>query len=381
MCCRVFATALCFLFVVPALLTACKDFPNPFAQEKSVVETLQFQYSINFVASGVLAKKNPKHGVVGHLLLQTIPVDDVIEVRSEVNTDVDISMRGSTHRLSRDYASQQKPPVYNMFTLPLHLRHLTVVHRDTISVINTLLKEIAPLKHRLLIAGKAAYPSFAKLNVVNSGDYSFGGLNKQSGVAFAGKQFSTALAAVRKEIDARTAALKQSVSYQQSSLRAAAQQDFDVEIVYNKAVAIYRAMHPNIKRDPQPFAPSFRAKGTRTSAGADVLKRAVTDLATLKQAKLLLARTLLRLYEPHYIGYEFNLLGYKENLSVSVIADDNPTQDGQHKAVFSYQLSASSSKQSNFQLGQYDFDHLNRPLRIRTNLKPIGKGHIDLVLK
>ena len=59
MCCRVFATALCFLFVLPALLTACKDFPNPFAQEKSVVETLQFQYSINFVASGVLAEKKP----------------------------------------------------------------------------------------------------------------------------------------------------------------------------------------------------------------------------------------------------------------------------------------------------------------------------------
>ena len=381
MCCRFFATALCFLLVLPVLLTACKDFPNPFAQERAAVETLQFQYSIHFVAAGVSANNHPQLGAVGHLRLRTIPVDGVIEVGGEVSTDVDIGMRGNTHRLSHDYASQQKPPTYNMFTLPLHLRHLAAVRRETISAVNTLLKEIAQLEHQLLAAGQAAYPSFTQLNVVNSGDYSFGGLHQQRGVAFAGQQFSTALAAVRKEIDARTAALKQSVAYQQNSLQAAAQQDFDVQTVYSKAVAIYRAMHPKIKRDPQPFAPSFRAKGTRTRAGADVLKNTVTDLATLKQARLLLARTLLRLYEPHYVGYEFDLLGYKENLSVSIIADDQHTQAGQHEVVFSYQLSASSPKQGNFQLGHCDFDHLNRPLRIRTNLKPVSKGYIDLVLQ
>lgn len=382
MCRRVFATALRFLLALPVLFTACKDFPNPLARESSVVETLQFQYSINFIASGVLAKKNPQRGEVGQLRLQTAVVDDAIEVRSEISTDVDIGTRGSTQLLSEDYIAPQQPPLYNMFTLPLRLRHLAVAHRDTISVINTLIKEIVQLERQVLIMGKASYPTFTKLNVVNSGDYSFAGLSKQRSVAFAGKQFSTAIAAVRKEIEARTVALKRSVVYQSSLVRAAAQQDFDVQTAYSNAVDIYRAAYPRIKRDPQPSVPSFRAKGgARTSAAAVVLRRAVTDLATLKQAKLLLAKTLLRLYEPRYVGYEFNLLGHKEKLSVSAVADDKHAQIGQRKAVFSYRLSASSPKQGNFQLGRYDFDHRNRPLRLITNLKPVGKGHINLMLK
>lgn len=381
MCCRIFATALCFLLVLPALLTACKDFPNPLAKESSVAETLQFQYSINFVASGVLAKKNPRRGEVGHLHLQTAVVDDGIEVRSELSTDVDIGVRGGTQLLSQDYTAQQKPPLYNMFTLPLYLRRLAVVHRETISAVNMLIKEIVQLERQLLIVGKATYPAFSKLNVVNSGDYRFTGLSKQRGVAFAGKQFSTAIAAVRKEIEARAAALKQSVTYQPSLVKAAVQQDFDVQTAYRQAVDIYRAAHPRIKRDPQPSVPSFRAKGARASSAATVLKSAVTGLATLKQAKLLLAKTLLRLYEPRYASYEFDLLGYKENLSLSAVAYDSRTQAGQRKAVFSYRLNASSPKQGNFLLGQCDFDQRNRPLRLRTNLKPVGKGHINLILK
>ncbi len=382
MCCRVFATALCFVSVLSALLAACKDIPNPFATKSSAVAALQFQYSIHFVASGVLAKKqNLQSGAVGHVRLQAIPVEDVINVRGVVSTDVHIGVRDSVQKLSHDYTSRQNPPVYDMLTLPLRLRHLAVVRRKTIAAANTLVKEIAQLERQVLTAGKAAYPAFAKLNVVNSGDYSFEGLSKQREVAFAGKRFTTAIAAVRKEIDARAAALKQSVTYQQNSLRAAAQQDFDAHTVYSQAVAIYRAVHPNIKRDPQPLVPSFRAKGTGTSSAADVLKSAVTDIATLKQARLLLARALLRLYEPHYVSYEFDLLGHNETLSVSVTAIDKPTSAGQRQAVFSYRLSASSPKQGNFTLGQYDFDHLNRPLRLRTNLKPVGRGRIDFVLK
>lgn len=382
--CRVFAAAACFWYVLPVLITACKDIPNPFAQKKSITETLQFQYSINFGAKGALAKKKPKRGAVGHLYLRTAPDDEGVAVRGEVSTDVDIAIgaQGQVHQLNHDYASLRNPPVYNMFTLPLHLRQLAIVHRETVTAINTLIREIVQLKHQVTIAGKAAYPSFAELNVVNSGNYSFSGLGNRSQVAFAGQQFSTAFAAVRKEIEVRAAALRQSVIYQQSSLRAAAQQDFDVQSVYDKAVAAYRALYPKIKRDPQPYLPSFRAKGKRADANADaeVLKRAVTDLVILKQAKLLLAKTLLRLYEPHYLSYEFNLLGHKEVLSVSAAADDKHAQAGKHKAVLSYKLNASSSKQGNFQLGQCDFDNFNRPMRIRTNLKPVGKGHLDLVL-
>ena len=381
MCCRIFTAALCFLFTLPVLFTACKDFPNPLARESSVVETLQLQYSINFVASGVLARKNPQRGEVGYLHLQTAVVDDGIEVRSEVSTDVDIGVHGSTQLLSQDYTAPQKPPLYNMFTLPLYLRRLAVVHRETVSAVNALIKEIVQLERQLLIVGKATYPAFTKLNVVNSGDYSFARLSKQSGVAFAGKQFSTAIAAVRKEIEARTAALKRSVTYQPSLVRAATQQDFDVQTVYRQAADIYRTAYPRIKRDPQPSVPSFRAKGARASADATVLKSAVTGLATLKQAKLLLAKTLLRLYEPRYMSYEFALLGHEENLSVSAVAYDRHARAGQRKAVFSYRLSASSPKQGNFLLGQCYFDHRNRPLRLRTNLKPVGKGYIDLILK
>ena len=381
--CRVFVTALCFLVVLPVILMACKDFPNPFAKEKEVIEALRFRYSINFVATGALAKKSPKRGAVGFLHLQTTPTDNAIAVGGRVSTDVDIAIgaQGGTHKVNRDYTSQQKPPVYNMLTLPLYLRHLAITHQQTIVAVNTLLKEMTQLERQLLTAGKATYPSFARLNVINSGDYSFGGLNKRSRVTFAGKQFSSALAAVRKEIEARTASLKQSVVYQSSALRAATQQDFEVQSIYRKAVVIYRAAHPKVKRDPQPHVPSFRTKGKPVGTSAEALKQAVTDLATLKQAKLLLARTLMRLYEPHYLGYEFDLLGHKESLSVSAVADDQHAQFGRSRVVLSYKLSASSPRQGNFQLGQCNFDALNRPLRVRTNLKPVGKGHIDLVLR
>ena len=367
-----------FLFLV-----ACKEFYNPFATDKETIETLRFDYSINFTASGALAQKNQKRGGVGKLHLQALPVDDGIEVIGRVNTDVDIAIgtQGSKQQLARDYSPRQRPPIYNIFTLPLRLRHLFVEHRSIIGDTHTLLQEINQLERQLLTRGKIIYPDFIKLNIINSGDFSFGGLSKQSGITFAGHRFSTHLAKVRKEIDNRTTALKKSVTYQQHLLKAAAVKEFDTMALYVKAVSIYRRVHPDLKRDPQPTSPSFRARGKHTSPHTKLLTNTVTAISRLKQAKLLLAKTLLRLYEPRYFSYQFDLLGHQEQFSLAVTVDDSPQKIGQHQSVFSYKLSASSSRQGRFQLGMYVFDRANRPLFIRTNLKPIGKGRVDLILQ
>ena len=374
----VFLSGLAFFFLV-----ACKEFHNPFAGDKATLETLRFDYSINFTASGALAQKRQKRGGVGQLHLQTLPVDDGIEVTGRVNTAVDIAIgtHGSAQQLDRDYLPRKQPPVYNIFTLPLRLRYLFVKHRSIIRDTHILLQEINQLERQLLTRGKVIYPAFVKLNVINSGDFSFGGLNKQSSITFAGHRFSTHLAKVRKEIDGRTAALKKSVTYQQHLLKAAAVKDFETMALYVKAVAIYRRVYPDLKRDPQPTSPSFRTRSTHTSPYTKLLTDTVIAISTLKQAKLLLAKTLLRLYEPRYFSYLFDLFGHQEQLSLSVTADDSQQKISQHQAVFSYQLSASSSRQGRFQLGMYMFDRANRPLFIRTNLKLVGKGRIDLILQ
>ena len=369
-------SVLCAWLVV---LAACKDFPNPFAAEKATDGALRYTYSINFVTSRASSKK----GGVGQLQLHTSLVGDGIEVRGEVSTDIDIALGtpGKVYKLNDKYAGLQNPPVYNMLTLPLRLRHLARTHRQTVADSSALLQDITHFERQLMNAGKAAYADFAALHVIDSGDYGFDRLSQHNQVSFAGKRFTTSLAAVRKEIDARTAALKQSVIYQQDALRPAPKVDFDIATLYAQAVVIYRSSLPDLKRDPQPFAPSFRAKGEGDASRGDVFKEIVTHLSTLKQAKLLLAKTLLRLYEPHYLTYEFDALGYKERLSLSATANDTHRKTKRHEAVFSYKLSASSPKQGNFQLGRYDFDRTSRPVLISTSLKPIGKGRIDLVLQ
>ena len=363
-------------------LVTCKEFRNPFAKDKATTETLRFDYSINFTATGALAKKNKKHGGIGKLHLQALPVDDGIEVTGRVSTDVDIAIgtHGNTQQLDSAYLPHKQPPIYNIFTLPLRLRHLFVKHRDIVRAINTLLQEINQLERQLITRGKIIYPDFVKLSIINSGDFSFGGLNQQSNITFAGHRFSTQLAKVRKEIDSRTIALKKSVTYKQNLLKAAAVKEFDTMALYIKAVSIYRRTHPDLKRDPQPTSPSFRAKGKRTSPHTKLLSDTVTAISRLKQAKLLLAKTLLRLYEPRYFSYLFDLLGHQEQFSLSVTVDDNQQKIGQHQVLLSYKLSASSTRQGRFQLGMYMFDRTNRPLFLRTNLKPVGKGRIDLVL-
>lgn len=374
--------------VVFFFLVACKEFynpfaHNPFAEDKAMPEALRFDYSINFTASGALAQKNQKRGGIGMLHLQALPVDNDIEVIGRISTDVDIAIgaHGNAQQLDRAYLPRKQPPIYNIFTLPLRLRHLFIEHRGIVRDTNTLLQEINQLERQLLTRGKIIYPAFVKLNIINSGDFSFGGLTQQSNITFAQHRFSTQLAKVRQEIDSRTAALKKSVTYKQHLLKAAAVKEFDTMALYVKAVSIYRRVHPDLKRDPQPTSPSFRTRGKRTSPYTKLLNDTVTAISRLKQAKLLLAQTLLRLYEPRYFSYLFDLLGHQEQFSLLVTVDDSQQKIGQHQTVFSYKLSASSSRQGRFQLGMYMFDHANRPLFIRTNLKPVGKGRIDLILQ
>ena len=357
-------------------MAACKDFSNPFAEKKSSATALQYTYNINFATRGKAARQQ---GVIGQLHLSAVPVKDGIEVKSKVNTDIDIALGagGKTYQLSQAYEALPTPPVYNIFTLPLRLRQLASLHQQTLAATHALLQKISELERQLLTAGKAVYANFATLPVVNSGNYAFGGLKQRSRVSFAGKSFTTALAAVRKEIDVRTTALKQSIIYRQDALRAATKVDFDSASLYEQAVAIY----PPHKHSPQPFAPSFRAKGKGNAEHGEVFKDIVTHLSTLKQAKLLLAKTLLRFYTPHYFTYEFDVFGYREKLSISATADDTHRQQRGHKVVFSYQLRASSPRQGNFQFGQCAFDRISRPLLLRTSLKPVGKGYLDLMLQ
>lgn len=359
------------------LIAACKD------EDRKATEKLSFEYTINFIASGALAKKAKKSGEIGRLQLSSLPVDDGIEVRGMVYTDIDIAFGGQSkaHKLTRDYVPYQQPPLYNMFTLPLHLRQRVAVYKRTTGAVQSLLQKIEHLEREIITVGKSLYPSFVALNVVNSGDYSFEGLQKQSHVAFAGKQFKADLSAVRREIDKRTAALKKSVVYQQDLVRAAKIRDFAETTLYDRAVAIYRRAHPNLKRDPQPFTPSFRTKGKRTSKHAPRLRETVLALSTLKQARLLLARTMLRLYEPSYLNYHFSVLGRSEKLAVAVLADDTHRSINNKSSVFRYRLRASSTRHGHFQLGSCDYDRSNRPLRCRTDLKPVGKGYLELVLK
>ena len=357
---------------------ACKEFPNPFAEKKSSATALQYTYSINFAARGNAARPSTQKGGVGQLHLSTSPVKDGIEVRSKINTDIDIALGagGKIHKLNQDY--EALPPVYNIFTLPLRLRQLARLHKQVLTDTHALLQKISELERQLLTAGKSVYAAFATLPVVNSGNYVFSGLKQHSRVSFAGKHFTADLAAVRKEIDARTAALKQSVSYRQDTLRAATKVDFDSAVLYEQAAVI---SHPSRERTSQPFAPSFRAKGKSDAKRGEVFKEIVTHLSTLKQAKLLLAKTLLRLYAPRYFTYQFNVLGYREKLTVAATADDTHRHRQGHQIVFSYQLRASSPQQGNFHFGQCAFDRVARPLLIRTSLKPVGKGYLDLMLQ
>ena len=372
------------VFVAVIVSVGCKELFDPFTDKQAIVERLQFTYNINFIASGKLATKTAKRGAIGQLHLQSIPHDNSIAVRGTVNTDVNIAIgaQGVTHHLNHDYVPQQTPPVYNMFTLPLRFRRLAIAHRSTVKAVNTLLQEIDQREQELLTAGRNVYPDFATLHVVNSGDYSFTGLAKQTKLTFAGKRFSTESSTIRKEIEARRHSIKKSVVYQQDLLRPAPAQEFATEMLYRKAVAVYRRVHPDLRREPHPFTPSFKSKGKQTSAHAKTLQKVVTALAITKQAKLLLAQTLLRLYEPIYLGhYQFDLLGHKEKLTLAANVDDTHKNTQQRRVVLSYKLSASSASQGNFQLGHYNYDRTNRPLYISIDLQPIGKGKLDLLLQ
>ncbi len=374
---------LSFVGAVSVWWAACKDFPNPFAEKKSTAEKLRYAYSINFVAVEGLAEVRLARGEVGQLHLQSSPADDGIVVRGKINTDVNIAFGGNSevYRLDRSYTAPHQSPVYNMFTLPLYLRHLARVHRRTLKASDDLLWGIAQLERQLMTAGKAVYPSFSKLHVIDSGDYGFDRLSQYSQVSFAGKQLRTNLTAVRKEIDARTAALRESVIYRRDALRAAVKRDFDSATLYAQAVAIYRSVNPRLKRDPQPSVPSFRVRGKDGQGRGDVFKEIVMHVSTLKQARLLLAKTLLRLYEPRYFNYEFDMLGHKERFSLSAAVDDTHRKVVRYRRVeFSFKLSASAPRLGNFPFGQCDFDKDGRPLLIRINLKPVGKGHVDFVL-
>ena len=352
-------------------------------REASVTYSLYFRGA---VSSAKLAPK--KKGAVGSLLIE-LRADDKenFVVTGKVLSAVDLGIGGFSnkeYRLAKDYRLIGKQRAYNILTMPLRLQYLAQERRDLLDKTDKLLQTIAIQRRSLITIGNMAYRGFPKLSAIKSDKRTLTGVNKRLEVKFAGKSLVTHLSKVRQEIELVARDLRKHVSYRAESIRPLGKNTVipSSQEIFQRAATIYLRKHPEVKRRPLPFTPKFKSKNNRTSdEHIKTFQQLVSEVSTLRQAELLLVRTVYRLYEPLYLTYNFYLMGIKDRLNLSVTTDDKRRIIGKKFSVIRHKIRATSRKHGKFVFGYIDYDNEGRVIRISNNLGPVGRGKIEMILE
>ena len=371
-------------------VVSCQEFgKDSDVAGKNNLREASIQYSLYFrgaIPSAKLTSK--KKGAVGSLLIELRADDkEKFTVTGKVSSAVDLGIGGFSnkeYRLDKDYRLVGKPRAYNILTMPLRLQHLARERRELLDKTDKLLQTIAIQRRSLITLGNMVYRGFPKLSAIKSNKRTLTGVKKRLEVKFAGKSLVTHLSKVRQEIELVARDLRNHVSYRAESIRPLGQNTVipSSQEIFQRAATIYLRKHPEVKRRPLPFTPKFKSKSNRTSdKHIKTFQQLVSEVSTLRQAELLLVRTVYRLYEPIYLSYNFDLMGIKDRLNLSVTTEDKRRIIGKKFSVIRHKIRATSRKHGKFLFGSIDYDNEGRVIRITNNLGPVGRGKLEMVLE
>lgn len=362
------------------ILTNCK--PESGSKLTEFLREVNLKYSLNFMG---IEDKKIEGKQIGYMYTKAVRKDEEVVVTGETASDVHIGIGdpGRVYRLNLSYVPVPSSSVYNGFTLPFRLYHLAVEHQTVVKEVDILNKKIDNQIRYLIDLGELVYPDFTKLVVIETGSFALTGLTKRENVGFAGKKFSKELSKVGLEIEAREKELNKHIFYQAEKIKTApANRDLPaVQDLYEEAVSVYQMLHPDSRKVTFASSPRFKSKGRASPANSKFFKEIVAGIVALKQAKILLAKTIFRIYEPHYLVYDFNLMGVRKKLNLAVTPEDTKKKIGNDISVIRYKMQAISRKRGNFAFGYADHDRRGWAMQISTSLKPLGKGKLNLVLE
>ena len=305
-------------------------------------------------------------GTVANMHVQAIETREEVRIAGQIKpTRKGIKYFGhrpvSEYRTDRSYAIRDG--AYDGITLPLRLGWSAVARREEIASISTLVEMLADNEAVLLRMGKNMYQDFAKLHIAASDDYRFDNLAEQIEIKFAGKKFVDRHK-VRREINKRQRELiTKQITYKRR--RRGVQLDQDVLVTADEAYhAVLDARQPSSSLVAAELKLNFAAR----AASDKDFHTLVHSLARLKQAKLLLAREILRLYEPFTVPFLYSI-GIREQLKVSIFADDRKRKN----ATFRYEMRTTAKNHPDeFTLGHISFDHNLHIKHMWLSLKPRG---------
>ena len=373
----------CFL-----ILLSCQEFgKDSDVAGKNDLREATARYSLFFRGTVPSAKANIKKGKVGSLLVDIKAADNGnLVVTGRVSSAVGLGIGGftnKTYRLNEEYRPVGKPRAYNILTLPLRLQHLAQERKELLTKADSLLQTIAIQRRSLITLGTMAYRGFPKLPAIKKDKRTLTGLKKRLEIKFAGKSLVSHLSKARQEIESMAGDLRNHVSYQAESIRPLGKNTVipSSEEIFQRAATIYLRKHPEVKRRPLPFTPKFKSKSSRTADKyIKAFQQLVSEVSTLRQAELLLIRTVYRLYEPIYLSYSFDLMGVKDRLNLSVTTEDKRRTVGKKLSVVRHKIKATSQKHGKFLFGYVDYDNEGRVIRLSHNLGPVGRGRLEMVL-
>ena len=370
-------------------VSSCQEFgKDSDVAGKNQLREASAKYSLYFRGTSSSVKLTPKKGAVGSLLIELQANDkEKFVVSGRVSSAVDLgigSFTGKKYHLNKDYRLVGKQRSYNILTLPLRLQHLARERKELLDKTDKLLQTIATQRRSLIAIGNMTYRGFPNLPTIKTNKRKLSGVGKRLEVKFAGKSLATHLSKARQEIELMARDLRQHVSYRAESIRPLGKETVipSSQEIFQRTATIYLRKHPEVKRRPLPFTPKFKSKSKRTAdQHVKTFQQLVSEVSTLQQAELLLIRTVYRLYEPIYLSYNFDLMGIKDRLNLSVTSEDKRRTVGKKLSVIRHKIRATSRKHGKFLFGYIDFDSEGRVIRISQNLGPVGRGKLEMVLE
>lgn len=305
-------------------------------------------------------------GTVGHMRVQVTERQEEVRISGHIEpTARGIKYLGAqpvrSYRTDETYTTDNNE--YNGITLPLRISWLAAERRREIASISTLVEMLAENEAVLLRLGESMYRDFSELHIADVDDYRFDNLAEQIEIKFAGKKFFDRNK-VRREINKRQKELwTKEITYKQRQHDVQLDQD-----VLTRAAAAYQAVLA-ARQSSSALAPKeLRLNFDTRAANDNDFRLLAHSLARFKQARLLLARELLRLYEPFTLTF-FYAIGTEEHLKVTVFADDRKRSE----ATFRYEMRTTSVNYTDkFTLGRISFDDELLINHMWLSLKPRG---------
>lgn len=263
---------------------------------------------------------------------------------------------------------------YNGVTLPLRLSWLALERSKQMTNIHEQERRISLREKELLELAEACYRGFSKLHIANHNAYAFSNLDTQVEIKFAGKKFfdrNKIKAEInKKETELRTKKIAHKKHQKQCSPDKSMLEQID------KA---YRAVL-ELQDGTAPALPTVQELPFDSRARGDTqFTQFAYALVQLKWARLLLAKTLLQLYEPHQLVF-FYSIGVKEHLNITALPDDRKQKD----SIFRYEMrTTSTNHKKEFTLGHIIFNRAFQLKGMWLSLKPRGNvpGFAKLTFK